>query len=117
MRTDTAQSIRLKDYRPPDWLVETVSLDVTLHPTAARIRATLALKPNPQSASAPLILNGDGLSLISLKLDGTVMAPDSMLQRRRASPLRSRRTGRSTWKSRPLLIPPPTLLSGLYRLK
>ena len=33
MRTDTAQPIRLKDYRPPDWLVETVALDVSLHPT------------------------------------------------------------------------------------
>src|SRR4029077_19110704 len=32
-----------------------------------------------------------------------------MLRRPRASPLRSRRTGRSIWKSRPLLIPPPTL--------
>ena len=34
MRTDIAQPIRLKDYRPPDWLVETVSLDFSLHPTA-----------------------------------------------------------------------------------
>ena len=70
MRTDTAQPIRLKDYRPPDWLVDTVSLEVTLHPTEARVRATLALRPNPNSAPAPLVLNGDGLSLTSLKLDG-----------------------------------------------
>ena len=49
MRTDTAQPIRLKDYRPPDWLVETVSLDVSLHPTATKVRATIALKPNPAS--------------------------------------------------------------------
>ena len=34
MRTDTAQPIRLKDYRPPNWLVETVSLDFSLHPDA-----------------------------------------------------------------------------------
>jgi len=72
MRTDTAHPIHLKDYRPPDWLVEAVLLDVSLHPTAARVRATLTLKPNARSASAPLILNGDGLSLISLKLDGHV---------------------------------------------
>jgi aminopeptidase N len=70
MRTDTAQPIRLKDYRPPDWLVDTVSLEVRLHPTEARVRATLALRPNPNSAPAPLVLNGDGLSLTSLKLDG-----------------------------------------------
>jgi len=77
MRTDTAHPIHLKDYRPPDWLVEAVLLDVSLHPTAARVRATLTLKPNARSASAPLILNGDGLSLISLKLDGHVLADDS----------------------------------------
>src|SRR5439155_8949666 len=77
MRTDIAQPIRLTDYRPPDWLVETVSLDVMLHPSAARVRATLTLKPNPKNAAAPLILDGDGLSLVSLKLDGTTLAADS----------------------------------------
>jgi len=77
MRTDIAQPIRLKDYRPPDWLVDTVSLDIMLNATAARVRATLALKPNPDSASAPLILDGDGLSLVSLKLDGTTLPPET----------------------------------------
>jgi len=77
MRTDIAKPVRLKDYRPPDWLVETVSLDIALHPTAARVRATLALKPNPVSAAAPLVLDGDGLSLESLKLDGTTLPEDS----------------------------------------
>src|SRR5262249_30603544 len=70
MRTDIAQPIRLKDYRSPDWLVETVSLDVSLHPTAAKVRATLALKPNPEATAAPVVLNGDGLSLVSLKVNG-----------------------------------------------
>ncbi|HEY5216580.1 MAG TPA: aminopeptidase N, partial [Pseudolabrys sp.] len=77
MRADIAQPIRLKDYRPPDWLVETVALDVSLHPTQSKVRATLALKPNPQTATAPLVLDGDGLSLLSLKIDGTALSPDS----------------------------------------
>jgi aminopeptidase N len=77
MRTDTAQPIRLKDYRPPDWLVETVSLDFSLHPDATKVRATLALKPNPRGPAAPLVLDGDGLSLVSLKLDGADLKPDS----------------------------------------
>ena len=77
MRTDIAQPIRLKDYRPPDWLVETVSLDFSLHPTATRVRATLVLKPSPKATSAPLILEGDGLSLVSLKLNGTELPPES----------------------------------------
>jgi aminopeptidase N len=77
MRTDIAQPIRLKDYRPPDWLVETVSLDFSLHPTATRVRATLVLRPSLKAASAPLILEGDELSLVSLKLDGTELPSDS----------------------------------------
>jgi aminopeptidase N len=79
MRTDIAQPIRLKDYRPPDWLVETVALDVSLHPTQSKVRATLAFKPNPQSASAPLVLDGDGLTLVSLKLDGAVLPADNFV--------------------------------------
>src|SRR5499433_1812366 len=77
MRTDIAQPIRLKDYRPPDWLVETVSLVFSLHPTATRVRATLVLRPSPEATSAPLILEGDELSLVSLKLDGTELPSDS----------------------------------------
>jgi aminopeptidase N len=77
MRTDVAQPIRLKNYRPPDWLVETVSLDVSLHPTQTKARATLKLKPNPQASAAPLVLDGDGLTLAALKLDGTALPAES----------------------------------------
>jgi aminopeptidase N len=78
MRTDQDQPVRLADYRPPNWLVETVDLDVSLHPTASRVRATLRLKPNPDApAAAPLALDGDGLTLASIKLDGTPLAADS----------------------------------------
>jgi aminopeptidase N len=80
MRTEQARPVRLEDYRPPDWLVETVELDVSLHPTAARVRATLALKPNPQGAApAPVVLDGDGLTLVSLKLDGAPLPADSFI--------------------------------------
>jgi aminopeptidase N len=77
MRTEQSIPIRLEDYRPPDWLVDTIELDVSLDPTATRIRATLRLKPNPKaSAPAPLVLDGDGLKLVSLALDGEALAAD-----------------------------------------
>jgi len=76
MRTDIAQPIRLNDYRSPDWLVETVSLDVSLHATATKVRATIALKPNPKTSAAPLVLDGDGLTLVSLKVDGAAVPAD-----------------------------------------
>ena len=52
MRTEEARPVRLEDYRPPDWLVETVELDVSLDPTATRVRATLALRPNRERHGA-----------------------------------------------------------------
>src|SRR5262249_1039375 len=77
MRTDQDQPVRLADYQPPNWLVETVDLDVSLHATATRVRAKLKLKPNPAApAPAPLVLNGDGLALQSLALDGAPLGAD-----------------------------------------
>src|SRR4051812_13788280 len=79
MRTEAHPPILLKDYRPPDWLVETVMLNVALHPTQTKVRATLAFKPNPAVAAAPLVLDGDGLSLVGLKLDGTTLPAESYI--------------------------------------
>jgi aminopeptidase N len=75
MRTDTGQTIYLKDYTPPDWLIETADLDFSLHPTATRVSATLHLKPN-SSAAAPLVLDGDGLTLKSIRIDGATLRPE-----------------------------------------
>jgi aminopeptidase N len=75
MRTEEARPVRLEDYRPPDWLVDTVELDVALDPAATRVRATLALRPNG-TTPAPLILDGDGLDLRALKLDGDALPAD-----------------------------------------
>jgi aminopeptidase N len=74
MRTDIAQPIRLSDYRAPDWLVDTVHLDVSLHPTETRVVARLALRPNPNAPAAPIVFDGDGLTLRSLKIDGIEVA-------------------------------------------
>ncbi|HEY0440807.1 MAG TPA: M1 family aminopeptidase, partial [Xanthobacteraceae bacterium] len=77
MRTEEPRPVRLEDYRPPDWLVDTVELDVKLHATATRVRATLQLRPNPQAgAPAPVVLDGDELRLLSVKLNGTLMPLD-----------------------------------------
>jgi aminopeptidase N len=78
MRTEQAVPVRLVDYRPPDWLVETVDLDVALDPTRTRVRAKLKLAPNPQASSpAPVLLDGDELVLRSVAVDGTPLATDA----------------------------------------
>jgi aminopeptidase N len=76
MRTDTPQIVRLEDYRPSDFLIDRVDLDIRLHPTETRVSATLAVRPNPQGqAGAPLMLDGDELHLLALALDGRSLAP------------------------------------------
>lgn len=76
MRTDVATPVRLEDYRPTDYLIDTVSLDVRLHATATIIRSELGIRPNPAGvAGAALRLDGDELELLSITLDGLPLAP------------------------------------------
>lgn len=79
MRTEEPRAIRLQDYRPPDWLVETVSLAVSLDRTATNVRATLALKPNTNGPPAPLVLDGEDLVLVSLAIDGEPVPAESFV--------------------------------------
>ena len=79
MRTEEPRPVRLKDYRPPDWLIETVDLDVSLDPTATTVRAKLRVKPNAAGAPAPLVLDGEELKLHSLALDGRPLPDGSFL--------------------------------------
>ena len=79
MRTDTPTVTRLADYRPSDYLADTISLDIHLHPTATRIAAETLFRPNPAGRpGAPLVLDGDELTLCGLQLDGQAVAPDAV---------------------------------------
>ena len=79
MRTEEPRPVRLQDYRPPDWLIETVELDVSLDPTATTVRAKLKIKPNSAGTPAPLVLDGEELKLRSLALDGKQLAAESFV--------------------------------------
>ena len=71
MRTDQSAPVRLADYRPPDYLIDTVELDIVLARNATRVHARLALRPNPVGVpQAPLRLDGDGLVVHHVALDG-----------------------------------------------
>ena len=80
MRTEEHRPIRLQDYRPPDWLIETVALDVSLDRQATRIRSRLKVKPNATAAApAPLVLDGEELKLVSLALDSKPLPAESFV--------------------------------------
>ncbi len=77
MREPPPKTIYLKDYTPPAYLISTIDLDVDIRDDHALVRATLALARNPKAADAhaPLLLNGEELELVSVKLDGRALAP------------------------------------------
>ena len=77
MNEITRQPKLLKDYAPPPYLIEEVELDVRLAPRAARVAAKLRLRPNPKVATGgkPLVLDGEGLALESVALNGKALAP------------------------------------------
>ncbi|MEQ1615861.1 MAG: aminopeptidase N, partial [Hyphomicrobiaceae bacterium] len=77
MKTDTPRPILLREYRPPSYLIDTVHLDFNLHATETRVRSRLKIKPNPAVAKpGPLVLDGEGLLLEQVKLDGRALGDD-----------------------------------------
>src|SRR5215469_15507016 len=75
MRTEEPRAIRLADYQAPDFRIETVHLDFLLDPQATRVTARLVI--HRQRAGAPLVLHGEELNLVSLKLDDRVLTEDA----------------------------------------
>jgi aminopeptidase N len=75
MRTETPQPIKLADYRPPDFLVDEVRLDVSLAPKATRVKARLAVRHSGDH-DRPLKFNGERLRPVSVAVDGRKLGPD-----------------------------------------
>jgi aminopeptidase N len=75
MRTENAPLIRLEDYKPTDYRIDTVDLDFKLAPEATRVVARLAIVRREETAPAtPLVLDGDELVLKGLSIDGMPLA-------------------------------------------
>jgi len=116
MRTEEPRPIRLKDYRPPDWLIDTVELDISLDPAATRVRAKLRLKPNGTSAPAPLVLDGEDLVLRSLALDGKEVPKESYVATPEQLTIAQPPNGPFELEIETLIDPAAnTQLMGLYR--
>src|SRR5574340_87574 len=74
MQTETPNTIYLKNYTAPAWLVDTVDLHVAIHQGHAEVRARLACRRNPQGAGGgALVLNGESLALQAIALDGAAL--------------------------------------------
>ncbi len=78
MDTQTTQApasppvIRREDYRPPDWLVPEIVLAFDLDAASTRVRARFTVRRNG-AHDRPIRLEGDGLMLNAVLLDGRAL--------------------------------------------
>ncbi|AJY48196.1 aminopeptidase N [Martelella endophytica] len=71
------KTVYLKDYRPTDFIIETVDLIFELGAEMTTVGSEIRLSRRPGSpADAPLTLDGDSLELAGLALDGKPLAPE-----------------------------------------
>jgi aminopeptidase N len=78
MRTDTGQIFRLEDYRPSPYLIPTIDLTFLLSPDATTVVARLVIERRRDAPiDTSLMLDGDGLVLKRLEIDGAAAAPSA----------------------------------------
>ena len=73
MRTDTAATIFRHDYVEPSFWVDTVELGIDLEPGATRVAARSVLKRNPAAKQRDLVLNGEELELVVIRMNGKTL--------------------------------------------
>jgi aminopeptidase N len=75
MRTDSSpQTIFRKDYTPPAFLVDTVELGFDLHPERTVVASRVTLRQNPASKSRDIVLHGEEIDLVQLRMNGKLLA-------------------------------------------
>ena len=72
----TPRTIYLKDYQLPDYLIDTVELRFELEPAETRVssRLTVRFHPDVHKDNRQLVLNGQELALIEIRIDGNLLS-------------------------------------------
>ncbi|XQE68639.1 aminopeptidase N [Pseudomonas sp. P3C3] len=76
MRTEQPKMIYLKDYQVPDYLIDETHLTFELFEDHTLVHAQLVMRRNPEASAGlpPLVLDGQQLELLELKLDDRVLS-------------------------------------------
>ncbi|BCJ90304.1 aminopeptidase N [Terrihabitans soli] len=82
MRSEEPRSVRLSEYRPPDYLIDQVDLDVVLDGDKTLVTSVLEIRPNPEGRSnVPLVLDGDEITLAGPPLlDNDELTPEAYVE-------------------------------------
>lgn len=75
MKDAAPATVRLSEYRPPAYLVDTVELTFRLAPRKTRVLSRIAFRPNPATEDREFFLHGEGLTLIRASVDGQDWKP------------------------------------------
>ncbi|UIN20343.1 aminopeptidase N [Herbaspirillum frisingense] len=76
MRTDTPQTIYRKDYAAPNYLADTVEMGFDLDPADTRVATRITMTRNPAAKGRDLVLFGEELELVALRLNGKTLSQD-----------------------------------------
>ena len=81
MRNPSPQTIYLKEYRVPEYLIHNIDLNIVLDEEKTRVVSKLTLQRNPacDSEETALILSGEQLELVSIALDGQALTDKDYL--------------------------------------
>ena len=66
----TDKTIRLSDYTPPAYLIDSVALDFRLHPNQTTVTSKIKFTANPAANARMLRLDGEAMSLKWAKING-----------------------------------------------
>lgn len=106
----------LKDYQPPHFLVQSIDLHVELHEDKAIVHSLINIVRNEKNESPePLVLHGESLTLLSIRLNDKPLSKDEYEQTSHALIIKSVPKTFSLEVVTETLPQKNTTLSGLYR--
>ncbi|MCK5121972.1 MAG: hypothetical protein KAQ91_08300, partial [Methylococcales bacterium] len=75
MQDANPKTIYLNEYTVPEYLIDNVELNFILDEQKTRVVSTLTVQANPNSQvqNAALVLQGEGLELVSVAIDGVAL--------------------------------------------
>jgi len=74
MRTDTANIVLRDKYAPPAYWVQSLDMGFDLDPKATRVAALSVHRRNPASKESDLVLHGDELELVALRMNDKTLS-------------------------------------------
>ncbi|PUB18864.1 aminopeptidase N [Yoonia sediminilitoris] len=76
MKDAAPQTIYLRDYAPPAFLIDDVQLTFKLAPSATRVLSRIHFRPNPDAKDSVFFLHGENLTLIRTAINGNTITPE-----------------------------------------